>query len=62
MLELSLRDCNLENRNIFVKKYERECFYELYPSSSPSDPNISVLLSFWNGIFYSMGQLILCAG
>ena len=31
MLQLSLEDCGLANRNVYVKEYEKECLYSLYP-------------------------------
>ena len=62
MLDLSLKDCSLDNRNIFVKTYERECFYDLYPGSSPSDPNISVFTRNQSGIDHSTERSILSAG
>ena len=44
MLELSLKDCHLDNSNIFVKRYEQECFQTLFPQASPTDKNLSVFL------------------
>ena len=57
MLELSLKDSNLENRNIFVKTYEQECFYDLYPTANPTDPNISVSSFMLRIIVYSLVPL-----
>lgn len=62
MLDLSLKDCGLDHRNIFVKTYERECFYDLYPSSSPADPNISVFTCNYKSINPSTERSILSAG
>ena len=62
MLDLSLKDCSLDTRNIFVKTYERECFYDLYPSSSPTDPHISVSAGYTNVIDRSTEPYISFAG
>ncbi|OAO12605.1 hypothetical protein AV274_5702 [Blastocystis sp. ATCC 50177/Nand II] len=32
MITLALRDCQLDKQNIFLKTYEKDCFYSLYPS------------------------------
>lgn len=42
MIQLSLNDCSLQNRNIYIKEYEKECFGALFPGNNPSDPSISV--------------------
>lgn len=47
MLELSLKDCNMENTNIYIKEYEKDCFESLFPGCSPSDTTISVFVSFY---------------
>ena len=47
MLELSLKDCNMDNTNIYIKEYEKECFESLFPGCSPSDTTISVFVSFY---------------
>lgn len=43
MLDLSLDDCHLKNRNVFIKELEKVCFDSLFPQMNPSDPSISVI-------------------
>lgn len=42
MLNLSLRDCALENMNVHVKEYEKECLYDLYPNYGNGVESIQV--------------------
>lgn len=42
MLQLSLEDCNLANRNVYVKEYEKECLYSLYPDYGNSIQTVAV--------------------
>ncbi|KNB45982.1 nicotinate nucleotide adenylyltransferase [Blastocystis sp. subtype 4] len=40
MLLLSLRDCNLDSSNIYVKEYEKECLYSLYPDYGKTEDTV----------------------
>ena len=42
MLELSLQDCSLTGKNIFVKEYEKDCLYDLYPEYGKSIETVNV--------------------
>ena len=42
MLELSLVDYELQNKNVYIKDYEKQCFNEQYGGCEPTDPSISV--------------------
>ena len=42
MLELSLVDYELHNKNVYIKDYEKQCFNEQYGGCEPTDPSISV--------------------
>ena len=42
MLELSLQDCSLSGKNIFVKEYEKDCLYDLYPEYGKSIETVNV--------------------
>lgn len=43
MLLLSLHDCNLDSSNIFVKEYEKECLYSLYPDYGKTVDSVQVI-------------------
>ncbi len=42
MITLALRDCQLDKQNIFLKTYEKDCFYSLYPSVDVASREIAV--------------------
>lgn len=42
MITLALRDCQLDQQNIFLKTYEKDCFYSLYPSVDVASQEIAV--------------------
>ena len=43
MLLLSLHDFDLDSRNIYVKEYEKECLYSLYPDYGKTEDSVQVL-------------------
>ena len=42
LLQLSLEDCGLANRNVYVKEYEKECLYSLYPDYGKTVQTVAV--------------------
>lgn len=42
MLQLSLKDGGLANRNVYVKEYEKECLYSLYPDYGKTVQTVAV--------------------
>lgn len=42
MLQLSLEDCGLTDRNVYVKEYEKECLYSLYPDYGKTVQTVAV--------------------
>ena len=42
MLQLSLEDCGLADRNVYVKEYEKECLYSLYPDYGKTVQTVAV--------------------
>ena len=45
MLQLSLEDCGLADRNVYVKEHEKECLYSLYPDYGKTVQPIAVRLN-----------------
>ena len=45
-------DCNMDNTNVYIKEYEKECFEALFPGHSPSDATISVFSSYGSDIVW----------
>ena len=44
MIKLALQDCGLDNQNVFVKEYEKDCLYSLYPNFDTTKEGVSVIL------------------